>query len=130
MSQQPPTKPKRSARGERGAQALARWRAEQRAKGLPVNPRAGGVTNPLTRKVRQSVMRVYDEIGGDEAFAEWARKNRSAFYQLMARLAPKEREANALGSGITINIGSSDDLRPEIDVTPTVKVSGADQPSE
>jgi len=94
----------------------------RRAAGLPVG-RPKGVPNKITEHVRKAVLHVYSEIGGDEEFARWARDHRTDFYNLMVKLAPKEREANSLGTGIQIVIN---DQPRELDVRRIV----ADQPAE
>jgi hypothetical protein len=74
------------------------------------------VPNKLTQHVRTAVLKVYEDLGGHEGFARWAKKHPTQFYGLMVKLAPKEREANSLGTGIVINVGSAADMRPVIDV--------------
>ncbi len=74
--------------------------------------------NPLTAKGRDALMRAFDELGGVDGLVTWGKKNRGTFYKLFFRAMPREREANALGSGIVINVGTTDTMRPVIDVTP------------
>lgn len=59
------------------------------AEGNPGRPK--GSKNKFTG-IKESILNVYQDIGGDKAFAEWASKpqNRGAFYQIAAKLAPKE----------------------------------------
>jgi hypothetical protein len=52
--------------------------------------RKAGTPNKLSRAFREAVMIVYDAVGGDEAFARWAVKNRSEFYKIASRLIPAE----------------------------------------
>ena len=52
--------------------------------------RQKGSLNRITRAFRDAVQVAYDAIGGDDAFAAWARENRSAFYQIAAKLIPQE----------------------------------------
>jgi hypothetical protein len=60
------------------------------AKGRKTGGRQKGVVNKLTGDIRQSIIKVYEKIGGDEAFAEWAQDNRRDFYPLYVKLIPKE----------------------------------------
>lgn len=62
------------------------------AKGRKTGGRKKGSVNKLTGDVRQSIISVYEKIGGDEAFATWAKQNPRDFYPLYAKLAPKEVE--------------------------------------
>lgn len=64
------------------------------AKGLKTGGRQKGTPNKMTSRVKEALEKVYDEIGGDEAFAEWARTDRTEFYKLFVRLLPKDVNAN------------------------------------
>jgi hypothetical protein len=62
-------------------------------KGGPKPPNSGrkpGVANKTTRAFKQATLEVFDKIGGVPAFATWARRNRTAYYQIAARLIPHE----------------------------------------
>jgi hypothetical protein len=41
---------------------------------------------------------VYDEIGGNEAFAKWAKLNPTEFYKLFAKLLPRDIHASMLSA--------------------------------
>lgn len=60
------------------------------AKGRKTGGRQKGTPNKVTGDVRQSVLRVYEMIGGDEAFSKWAKENPKDFYPLYVKIAPKE----------------------------------------
>lgn len=49
-----------------------------------------GAVNKIGAAVKSNVIAVFDKIGGREGMAEWARKNRTDFYRLYARLIPTE----------------------------------------
>lgn len=68
-------------------------------------------------------MAVYDLMGGDKAFLEWARENPGRFYELWAKAAPRESEALHRAAGAKVLILTTSDLREMrqrdvIDVTP------------
>jgi hypothetical protein len=52
--------------------------------------RQKGTPNKLTKKFKDAIALVYDDIGGDKAFAAWARKNQTEFYRIAARIIPHE----------------------------------------
>jgi hypothetical protein len=74
-----------------------------------------GGTNPLTRIARKALVDVFDRLGGVDGLERWARKHPGQFYTLFVKSAPREREANSLGTGIVINVGSAAE-RPVIEV--------------
>jgi len=53
--------------------------------------RPKGSKNKLTG-FKASVLRVYEDIGGDKAFAEWGKKNPGEFYKIIAKTLPKAVE--------------------------------------
>jgi hypothetical protein len=89
----------------------------RKAAGLPVG-RQRGTPNKLTAVARNALLQAFEDIGGSEALAHWGRTHRAAFYALFFKSIPKEREANAIGTGVQIIIGSFADAPRVIDVTP------------
>jgi hypothetical protein len=73
------------------------------------------VPNKLTALAREGLTHVYHALGGHEAFEAWAREHSSQFYALFVKIAPKEREANAIGTGVQIFIQSAADMGPTIE---------------
>jgi len=68
------------------------------AKGAPkTGGRKPGSKNKATKDVRESILNVYEKIGGDEAFAEWAKKpeNQKDYYQIYAKLVPRDINVDA-----------------------------------
>ena len=62
-------------------------------KGKPkTGGRLPGTPNKLTSSAKKAFQRAFELIGGDEALAAWAKKNRTEFYKLYARLIPVEME--------------------------------------
>jgi len=60
------------------------------AKGQKYGGRQTGSQNVHTRKIKDNIVAVFDGLGGYEAMLKWAKKNRTLFYQMYARLAPAE----------------------------------------
>lgn len=48
----------------------------------------------LYREIKESIVRVYQRIGGEAAMAEWAKDNQTEFYRMYARLIPREYVGN------------------------------------
>lgn len=75
------------------------------ATGHKTGGRQKGTPNNITRAFREAVQIAYDAIGGDEAFATWARENPTEFYRIAARLIPQEmRHAGGDGEPLTVKI--------------------------
>ncbi len=74
------------------------------AKGYKTGGRQAGSLNRVTTQFKQAVAIVYENLGGHEAFTEWASTNKSDFYtRIAARLIPSENSTNE-GNGVTIVI--------------------------
>lgn len=58
------------------------------ARDFKTGGRKRGTPNAITRFFREAVQVAYDAIGGDDAFAKWARENPGEFYRIAARLIP------------------------------------------
>jgi hypothetical protein len=52
--------------------------------------RVKGTPNKVTKTFKDAVRTVYEDIGGNAAFAEWARENPGDFYRIASRLIPVE----------------------------------------
>lgn len=88
--------------------------------------RPPGAVNRFTRQMRNAVLAVYDQLGGDDAFYQWARKQPGDFYRIAARLIPAEaREANSDNTVKVIYV----DPRPRV-VAPaeTSQLTGPTEP--
>ena len=77
------------------------------ATGFKTGGRQRGTPNKITRAFRESVQIAYDAIGGDEAFASWARENPTEFFKICARLIPTELTGSENG-GVTVIIARND----------------------
>lgn len=65
------------------------------AKGIKTGGRKKGSKNKMSADVRQSVLDTYAAIGGDKFFAEWAKQKPSDFFQIYAKLLPKDVNVDA-----------------------------------
>ena len=72
--------------------------------------RAVGVQNHLTTSFRDAIRLAYQRIGGDEAFAQWARENPTEYYKIASRLIPGEMAADEGGNRITVIVQRSTPL--------------------
>ena len=53
--------------------------------------RPKGSQNKFGRLARENIVTVFEQMGGTEAMAEWARENRTEFYsRIYARMLPSE----------------------------------------
>lgn len=83
------------------------------ANGYKTGGRRKGSPNKITRAFREAVQTVYHGIGGDEAFATWARENPTEFYRIAARLIPQEmRHAGGDGEPLTVQVIKFSELAP------------------
>lgn len=62
--------------------------------GLRRGGRPKGAVNKTTRAFKEAILICYEGIGGDAAFAAWAKRNRTEFYKIAARLIPTEVVGN------------------------------------
>lgn len=60
------------------------------AKGAKTGGRQKGTPNKINRAFKEAVQLAYGNIGGDAAFARWAKANPTEFYKIAARLIPTE----------------------------------------
>lgn len=75
--------------------------------------RPKGSKNRITSAVKDNIVRVFEDIGGRESMAEWAKANKDHFYSMYSRLAPKEVIAD-VEADLTIELVSylDDDQDP------------------
>ncbi len=52
--------------------------------------RKAGTKNKTTQCMREAWTLAFDKIGGAEALADWAQKNRTDFYKLASKLIPQQ----------------------------------------
>ena len=78
---------------------------EEKVKALRLEPLEKCVDKASSQSVRQQLMMTFERIGGEQAFAEFVKKddrNKREFYSWWSKLAPKE-EGN-VGTQIQINV--------------------------
>ena len=85
------------------------------AQGVKTGGRQQGTPNKITSAFKDAVRIVYEDIGGHEAFASWARENPTEFYRIASRLIPTE--ITGPDHGVTIVIRNP--LLPDVPIFPT-----------
>lgn len=76
--------------------------------GNPGRPR--GAKNKINAAFRLSVLKAFQAIGGDPAFAEWAKENRTDFYKIAARLIPQEMSVTTEVAPLVIDLVTAEDV--------------------
>jgi hypothetical protein len=67
------------------------------AVGKKTGGRKAGVPNKLTQSAKDAFQLAFDDLGGWEGLAKWAKKdddNRKVFYGLYSKLIPQDVNAN------------------------------------
>jgi len=59
--------------------------------------RPKGSRNKVTLAFKEATLRVFGAVGGEKAYADWAKKNRTEYYKICARLIPLEVSGNTNG---------------------------------
>jgi hypothetical protein len=57
-----------------------------------VGGRTKGVKNKIGQDVKNSLLFVYETIGGDKSFSDWAKEEKTEFYKMYSKLLPTELE--------------------------------------
>ena len=60
--------------------------------------RPKGCKNKITVAMKTAVMLAFQNIGGDGAFAKWAKENPTEFYKIASRLIPTETTVDVDGT--------------------------------
>jgi hypothetical protein len=68
------------------------------AKGKKTGGRKKGTQNRHTIVVKDAVLETLANLGGAEGMTRWARRNRTQFYRIAARLIPQEMRAEITGA--------------------------------
>lgn len=80
--------------------------------GKKTGGRVAGTPNKTTASVKAALELCYEEIGGDLAFAAWARTEQTEFYKLYVKMLPQDIKAEIAGK-------DGGPLMPVINVTVT-----------
>ena len=72
-------------------------------RGLKTGGRQVGTPNKVTAIFKDAVRTVYEDIGGNTAFAAWAKENPTEFYRIAARLIPTEIASQGTSINVTVN---------------------------
>jgi len=62
-----------------------------------------GTPNKVTAIFKDAVRTVYEDIGGNTAFAAWAKENPTEFYRIASRLIPTEMVTEGTSINVIIN---------------------------
>ena len=89
------------------------------AKDFKTGGRLKGTPNKITRAFREAVQVAYDSIGGDAAFAAWARENPTEFYKIAARLIPHQVNIDDRGPPVLNFVFAGEDPHRAIELQPT-----------
>ena len=83
------------------------------AQGRKTGGRVAGTPNKVTTIFKDAVRTVYEDIGGNKAFAAFAKENPGEFYRIASRLIPTEIAAteNPFSGGVVINFHPVDTSR-------------------
>lgn len=80
-------------------------------KGKKTGGRVKGTPNKLTSSFKEAVQTVYQEIGGNENFARWARRNETEYYKIAARLIPTEIAGSPIMRPLIIDMVTDADIK-------------------
>lgn len=65
------------------------------AYGAKTGGRKKGTRNKVTQGAVSNIMQVFEMLGGNEGFAEWALENRTEFYRHYSKLIPVQLTGDA-----------------------------------
>ena len=71
--------------------------------GQKTGGRQVGTPNKVTAIFKDAVRTVYEDIGGNAAFATWAKENPTEFYRIASRLIPTEMVTEGTSINVIIN---------------------------
>lgn len=70
--------------------------------------RKKGVPNKMTREVKEVIAKVFEDIGGIESFAAWARWEPTEFYKMYAKLLPIQLQGAGVDGAFQIVISKEE----------------------
>lgn len=68
------------------------------------NGRPKGSANKIPLSAKQSFEAVFIKLGGADGLYDWASNNKTAFYQMYAKLLPKATDITSDGQAVSIAI--------------------------
>jgi len=80
-----------------------------------------GTPNNVTAIFKDAVRTVYTDIGGNTAFAAWAKENPTEFYRIAARLIPTEMASQGTSINVIINRFPSQTEDALLPTTPVIE---------
>jgi len=90
-------------------------------RGQKTGGRQVGTPNKVTAIFKDAVRTVYEDIGGNEAFAAWAKENPTEFYRIAARLIPTEMASQGTNLNVIINRFPSQTEGALLPTTPVIE---------
>jgi len=72
-------------------------------RGQKTGGRQVGAPNKVTAIFKDAVRTVYEDIGGNTAFAAWAKENPTEFYRIASRLIPTEMASQGTKINVIVN---------------------------
>lgn len=70
----------------------------------PGSGRPKGSRSKITIAFKEATQRVFRDIGGEEAYAKWAKQNQTEFYKIFERITPKDIDINGGQGLITVQV--------------------------
>ena len=89
--------------------------------GKKTGGRQVGAPNKVTAIFKDAVHTVYEDIGGNAAFAAWAKENPTEFYRIAARLIPTEMASQGTNLNVIINRFPSQTEDALLPTTPVIE---------
>ena len=90
-------------------------------RGHKTGGRQVGVPNKVTAIFKDAVRTVYEDIGGNTAFAAWAKENPTEFYRIAARLIPTEMASQGTSINVIVNLFPSQTEDALLPSTPVIE---------
>ena len=90
-------------------------------RGQKTGGRHVGTPNKVTAIFKDAVRIVYEDIGGNVAFAAWAKENPTEFYRIAARLIPTEMASQGTNLNVIINRFPSQTEDALLPTTPVIE---------
>ena len=89
--------------------------------GKKTGGRQVGTPNKVTTIFKDAVRTFYEDIGGNAAFAAWAKENPTEFYRIAARLIPTEMASQGTSINVTVNRHSFQTEDALLHTTPVIE---------